>query len=71
MRTPSTMSGQPLPEDAPLDPIMRLFEAFNADPSPKKLNLVVGVYTDANGKVRTSEITVTGMGHAWSGERSA
>lgn len=22
-------------------------------------------YTDANGKVRTSEITVTGMGHAW------
>jgi hypothetical protein len=38
-------------QDAPLDPIMRLFEAFNADPSPKKLNLVVGVYTDADGKV--------------------
>ena len=32
-------------QDAPLDPIMRLFEAFNADPSEKKLNLVVGVYT--------------------------
>ena len=38
-------------QDAPLDPIMRLFEAFNADPSAQKLNLVVGVYTDADGKV--------------------
>lgn len=38
-------------QDAPLDPIMRLFEAFNADPSDEKLNLVVGVYTDADGKV--------------------
>ena len=38
-------------QDAPLDPIMRLFEAFNADPSERKLNLVVGVYTDADGKV--------------------
>ncbi|SFI73778.1 aromatic-amino-acid transaminase [Methylobacterium brachiatum] len=38
-------------QDAPLDPIMRLFEAFNADTSTKKLNLVVGVYTDADGKV--------------------
>ncbi len=37
--------------DAPLDPIMRLFEAFNNDPSPTKLNLVVGVYTDEHGKV--------------------
>lgn len=37
--------------DAPLDPIMRLFEAFNNDPSPTKLNLVVGVYTDADGKI--------------------
>ncbi|OZI34097.1 aromatic amino acid aminotransferase [Bordetella genomosp. 10] len=36
---------------APLDPIMRLFEAYNADPSDRKLNLVVGVYTDAEGRI--------------------
>lgn len=36
---------------APLDPIMRLFEAYNADPSERKLNLVVGVYTDAQGRI--------------------
>lgn len=38
-------------QDAPLDPIMRLFEAFNADTRPSKLNLAIGVYTDAEGKV--------------------
>ncbi len=38
-------------QDAPLDPIMRLFEAFNADTSTEKLNLAVGVYTDAEGEV--------------------
>ena len=38
-------------QDAPLDPIMRLFEAFNADSRPSKLNLAIGVYTDAEGKV--------------------
>lgn len=38
-------------QDAPLDPIMRLFEAFDADPSEAKLNLAVGVYTDTEGKV--------------------
>ncbi len=38
-------------QDAPLDPIMRLFEAFNADTRPGKLNLAIGVYTDAEGKV--------------------
>ena len=38
-------------QDAPLDPIMRLFEAFNADTRPGKLNLAIGVYTDADGKV--------------------
>jgi len=35
----------------PLDPIMRLFEAYNSDPSPSKLNLVVGVYTNEQGDI--------------------
>ncbi len=39
-----------LPE-APLDPIMRLFEACNADPSPDKLNLVIGVYYNDQGRI--------------------
>ncbi len=36
---------------APLDPIIRLWEAVTRDPRPEKLNLVLGVYTDENGKV--------------------
>ncbi len=38
-------------EMAPRDPILGINEAFNADPNPNKVNLGVGVYTDANGKV--------------------
>ncbi|HYE73382.1 MAG TPA: amino acid aminotransferase [Blastocatellia bacterium] len=36
---------------APPDPIIGLTEAFNADTNPKKVNLGVGVYQDATGKV--------------------
>lgn len=36
---------------APPDPIIGLTEAFNADPNPQKVNLGVGVYQDARGKV--------------------
>lgn len=36
---------------APPDPILGLTEAFLADTNPKKVNLGVGVYQDANGKV--------------------
>ena len=36
---------------APLDPIIRLWEAVTHDPRPEKLNLVLGVYTDENGKI--------------------
>ena len=35
---------------APPDPILGLTEKFNADPSPQKVNLGVGVYQDENGK---------------------
>lgn len=38
-------------EQAPPDPIIGLTEAFNNDSSPAKVNLGVGVYQDANGKV--------------------
>ena len=38
-------------ELAPPDPIIGLTEAFNNDPNPAKVNLGVGVYQDANGKV--------------------
>lgn len=38
-------------ELAPPDPIIGLTEAFNQDPNPAKVNLGVGVYQDANGKV--------------------
>ena len=38
-------------EMAPRDPILGLNEQFNADPNPAKVNLGVGVYTDANGKL--------------------
>jgi aromatic-amino-acid transaminase len=36
---------------APRDPILGLNEAFNADARTDKVNLGVGVYTDANGKL--------------------
>jgi aromatic-amino-acid transaminase len=36
---------------APADPILGLTEAFQADPRPTKVNLGVGVYQDAAGKV--------------------
>ena len=36
---------------APADPILGLTEAFQADKNPKKVNLGVGVYQDAQGKV--------------------
>ncbi len=38
-------------EMAPRDPILGLNEQFAADPRPNKVNLGVGVYTDANGKL--------------------
>lgn len=38
-------------EMAPRDPILGLNEQFNADPNPAKVNLGVGVYTDAQGKL--------------------
>jgi aspartate/tyrosine/aromatic aminotransferase len=37
-------------EPAPPDPILGLSEAFRNDPSPKKINLSVGVYQDGSGK---------------------
>ena len=36
---------------APPDPILGLTEAFNADTRPTKVNLGVGVYQDASGKL--------------------
>ena len=36
---------------APRDPILGLTEQYNADPNPAKVNLGVGVYFDANGKL--------------------
>ena len=38
-------------ELAPRDPILGLNEQFNADPNPAKVNLGVGVYFNANGKL--------------------
>ncbi|MFL6624497.1 MAG: aromatic amino acid transaminase [Sulfurifustis sp.] len=38
-------------EMVPRDPILGVTEAYNADPNPKKVNLGVGVYYDAAGKV--------------------
>jgi aromatic-amino-acid transaminase len=38
-------------ELAPRDPILGLTEQFNADPRPGKVNLGVGVYQDAGGKL--------------------
>lgn len=38
-------------ELAPRDPILGLTEQYNADPNPTKVNLGVGVYFDAQGKL--------------------
>ena len=38
-------------ELAPRDPILGLTEQFVADPNPAKVNLGVGVYFDADGKL--------------------
>ncbi len=38
-------------EMAPRDPILGLNEQFAADPNPNKVNLGVGIYTDADGKL--------------------
>lgn len=38
-------------ELAPRDPILGLSEQFNADPNPAKVNLGIGVYFDADGKL--------------------
>ena len=38
-------------ELAPRDPILGMTEQFNADPNPAKVNLGVGVYFDASGKL--------------------
>ncbi len=46
-------------ELAPRDPILGLNEQFNADPNPHKVNLGVGVYTDANGKLPLLQCVAT------------
>ena len=46
--SPSLLASVPM---APSDPILGVTEAFVADPSPKKVNLGVGVYTDDDGKI--------------------
>jgi aromatic-amino-acid transaminase len=46
--SPSPLAAVPM---APADPILGVTEAFVADPSAKKVNLGVGVYTDDNGKI--------------------
>ena len=46
-------------ELAPRDPILGLTEAFNADPSPLKVNLGVGVYLDDSGKIPLLECVRT------------
>jgi hypothetical protein len=35
---------------APVDPILGVAVAYNADPSPNKINLGIGAYRDSNGK---------------------
>jgi aromatic-amino-acid transaminase len=46
--SPSLLASVPM---APSDPILGVTEAFVADPSPRKVNLGVGVYYDDNGKI--------------------
>ncbi|HEY2409598.1 MAG TPA: amino acid aminotransferase [Polyangiaceae bacterium] len=41
---------------APADPILGLTDAFNADANPKKVNLGVGVYQNASGKIPVLEV---------------
>ncbi|MEO6724518.1 MAG: aromatic amino acid aminotransferase, partial [Blastocatellia bacterium] len=43
-------------QQAPPDPIIGLTEAFNNDTNPAKVNLGVGVYQDANGKVPVLDV---------------
>jgi aromatic-amino-acid transaminase len=53
MNAPLTNPGMFLAavEMAPRDPILGVTEAYHADTRPEKVNLSVGVYTDAAGKV--------------------
>ena len=46
-------------ERAPRDPILGLTEAFKADQRPDKVNMGVGVYMDADGKVPLLECVRT------------
>jgi aromatic-amino-acid transaminase len=46
-------------EMAPRDPILGLNEQFGADANPAKVNLGVGVYTDANGKLPLLQCVLT------------
>jgi aromatic-amino-acid transaminase len=46
--SPSLLSNVPM---APSDPILGVTEAYVADPSPRKVNLGVGVYYDDEGKI--------------------
>jgi len=46
--SPSLLAGVPM---APSDPILGVTEAYLADPSPRKVNLGVGVYYDDEGKI--------------------
>ena len=46
--SPSPLASVPM---APSDPILGVTEAFVADPSPRKVNLGVGVYTGDDGKI--------------------
>lgn len=41
------------------DPILGLTEAFNADPNPRKINLTVGVYQNADGKTPILSVVKT------------
>lgn len=50
---PSPFSDIPL---APADPILGLTDAFNADPNSRKVNLGVGVYQNAKGKVPVLDV---------------
>jgi aromatic-amino-acid transaminase len=51
MNAPAPVSLLSAVELAPRDPILGVTEAYNADPSPRKVNLGMGVYCDENGKV--------------------
>ncbi|MBN8490432.1 MAG: aspartate/tyrosine/aromatic aminotransferase [Burkholderiales bacterium] len=46
-------------ELAPRDPILGMTEQFNADPNPAKVNLGVGVYFDASGKLPILQCVLT------------